>query len=477
MISLLLILIPLAGGLLNFFIKSEKVVRIWTLLVSISSLAILLYQLFAGSSVNVDFHANWLSLIGASFSLQMDGASSLMCLLSALVYVLILISTWKNDYRSSGVFFALLLLTQAGVNGVFLASDGLLFYFFWELALIPVYFLCSIWGGEKRIAVTFKFFIYTFLGSLLMLAGLLYLSAQAGGNFSLSALTDLKLTASQQSWLFWLFFIAFAVKMPIFPFHTWQPDTYEQSPTAVTMVLSALMVKMGLFAVIRWLFPLLPGGVLQFSPVVMWLSIIGMLYASFIAMQQDDLKRLIAYSSIAHIGLINAALFAGNEGGFNGVMIQMFSHGINVLGMWVVADIIEQKTGTRKISELGGLAQTAPALTILLVIVALANIALPLTNAFIGEFLMFNALFKAGVWYAIAAGFSIIFGAVYTLRMIQHVFYGEKTERAEHVIGLSPGIALGLGIVVVLILVGGLYPSMFFKLTEDSVNMLLNALK
>jgi NADH-quinone oxidoreductase subunit M len=265
--------------------------------------------------------------------------------------------------------------------------------------------------------------------------------------------------------------------MPIFPFHTWQPDTYEQSPTAVTMVLSALMVKMGLFAVIRWLFPLLPGGVLQFSPLVMWLSIIGMLYASFIAMKQDDLKRLIAYSSIAHIGLINAALFAGNEGGFNGVMIQMFSHGINVLGMWIVADIIEQRTGTRKISELGGLAQTAPALTILLVIVALANIALPLTNAFIGEFLMFNALFKAGVWYAVAAGFSIIFGAVYTLRMIQHVFYGEKTERAERVVGLTPGVALGLGIIVILILLGGLYPSMFFKITEDSVKMLLNILK
>jgi NADH-quinone oxidoreductase subunit M len=477
MISLLLILIPLAGGLLNFFIKSEKSVRIWTLLVSISSLSVLLYQLFAGSLANTSFQANWLSLLGASFSLQMDGASSLMCLLSAVVYVLIIIATWKNEYRSAGSFFGLLLLTQAGINGVFLASDGLLFYFFWELALIPVYFLCSIWGGEKRITVTFKFFIYTFLGSLLMLAGLLYLSVQAGGDFSLTALANVTLTPGQEIWLFWLFFVAFAVKMPIFPFHTWQPDTYEQSPTAVTMVLSALMVKMGLFAVIRWLFPILSVGVMQNSQLVIWLSIIGMLYASFIAMKQDDLKRLIAYSSIAHIGLINAALFAGNESGYNGVMIQMFSHGINVLGMWIVADYIEQKTGTRKISELGGLAHTAPLLTILLVIVALGNIALPLTNAFIGEFLMFNALFTADIWYAVAAGFSIIFGAIYTLRMIQHVFYGEQTQRAERIIGISPGVIMGLGIIVLLILFGGLYPTLFFQITEDSVNTLLNTLK
>lgn len=469
MTSLLLILIPLAGGLINFFIKSDKAVRIWTLFVSISSLFILLYQLFAGNSGNTSFHADWLSLIGASFTLKMDGISALMCLLSALAYILISISTWKNDYRSSGSFFALLLLTQAGVNGVFLASDGLLFYFFWELALIPVYFLCSIWGGEKRIAVTFKFFIFTFLGSLLMLAGLLYLSAQAGGDFSWSALTSDNPSYSRPPWLFWLFFVAFAVKMPIFPFHTWQPDTYEQSPTAVTMVLSALMVKMGLFAVVRWLIPIFDGhksALELFGSIVIWLSIAGMLYASFIAMKQDDLKRLIAYSSIAHIGLINAALFAGKEGGVDGAMIQMFSHGINVLGMWIVADIIEQRTGTRKISELGGLAQTAPVLTITLVIVALANIALPLTNAFIGEFLMFNALFKASIWYAVAAGFSIIFGAIYTLRMIQHVFYGEKNENAERVTGLSPGAAFGLGIIVLLILLGGLYPSVFFKITE-----------
>jgi NADH-quinone oxidoreductase subunit M len=473
MISLLLILIPLAGGLFNFFLRSDQAVRFWTLLVSFSSLATVLCHLFCGETANASFQADWLSLIGASFALQMDGAAALMSLLSAVVYVLITLAIWKNDIRSSNNFFALLLLTQAGVNGVFLASDGLLFYFFWELALIPVYFLCSIWGGEKRIAVTFKFFVYTFLGSLLMLAGLLYMAYQAGGSFSLQALSEVKLSSAQQSWLFWLFFVAFAVKMPIFPFHTWQPDAYEQSPTAVTMVLSALMVKMGLFAVIRWLFPLLPGGVLQYSTIVIWLSIAGMLYASFIAMKQDDLKRLIAYSSIAHIGLINAALFAGNEGGYNGTMIQMFSHGVNVLGMWIVADIIEQKTGTRKISELGGLAQSSPALAILLLIVALANIALPLTNAFIGEFLMFNALFKAGVWYAVAAGFSIIFGAVYTLRMIQHIFLGEKTERADAVSSLPIGATLSLVLISVLIFVGGLYPGLFFRLTEDSVTVLL----
>ena len=476
MISLLLILIPLAGGLLHFFLRSHQAVRIWMLLVSFSSLATILYYLCCGNASTASFQADWLSLIGSSFVLQMDGAAALMCLLSAIVYVLITLAIWKKDIPTSHAFFGLLLLTQAGVNGVFLAADGLLFYFFWELALIPVYFLCSIWGGEKRIAVTFKFFIYTFLGSLLMLAGLLYLSAQAGGNFSFTALTSVNLTSSQQSWLFWLFFVAFAVKMPIFPFHTWQPDAYEQSPTPVTMVLSALMVKMGLFAVVRWLFPIFDGsngGVVQFSTIVIWMSIVGLLYASFIAMKQDDLKRLIAYSSIAHIGLINAALFAGGESGYNGALIQMFSHGVNVLGMWIVADIIEQRTGTRKISELGGLAQSSPTLAILLVIVALANIALPLTNAFIGEFLMFNALFQSNVWYAAVAGLSIIFGAVYTLRMIQHIFFGEKTEHADTVRALPAGTVLSLSLITILIFAGGLFPSLFFQLTEDSVTMLI----
>jgi NADH-quinone oxidoreductase subunit M len=361
---------------------------------------------------------------------------------------------------------------------VFLAADGLLFYFFWELALIPIFFLCSRWGGEKRIAVTFKVFVYTFVGSLLMLVGLLYLYYQTpDGSFSIESLYNVKLTTSQQSWLFWLFFIAFAVKMPVFPFHTWQPDTYEQSPTAVTMVLSALMVKMGLFAVVRWLIPVLPAGALMYDNIVIGLSVVGMIYASILAMQQDDMKRLIAYSSIAHIGLMSAALFVNNESGLQGAMIQFFSHGVNVLGMWIVADRIEHQFGTRKMSELGGIAQKAPGLAILLVIVSLANVALPLTNAFVGEFLMFNGLFKFNMWYAVAGGISIILSAVYTLRMIQKVFYGNSNTVTANTVDISWFEKAGLVIIVVAIFIMGVYPAPVFSMAKDTVTTILGIFK
>jgi NADH-quinone oxidoreductase subunit M len=474
MIALLLILIPLLGGLVTFFLKGEKAVKTFSLLVSLVSLIVMIAGLMNRSEALMQFNAAWLPQLGSSFALKMDGMSTLLCFLTALSYPVIFISTSQNNYKAPNSFYGFMLLAQAGITGVFLAADGLVFYFFWELALIPVYFLCSKWGGERRIAVTFKFFIYTFLGSLLMLVGLLYLYYQTPDlSFSLQSLYDVKLTVKQQGMLFWLFFIAFAVKMPVFPFHTWQPDTYEESPTAVTMVLSALMVKMGLFAVLRWLIPLFPAAALQFDNVVIGLSVIGMVYASILAMQQDDLKRLVAYSSIAHIGLMSAALFVNNESGLQGAMIQFFSHGVNVLGMWIVVDRIEQQFGTRKMSELGGLAQKAPTLTILLVIVALANVALPLTNAFVGEFLMFNGLFKFNGWYAAVGALSIILSAVYTLRMIQKVFYGSGNEKTADAKDLHVSATIGLSVIVAFIFVMGVYPKPVFDLVNDTVSAVL----
>ena len=478
MIALLLILVPLIGGLVTFFLKQEKQAKTWSFLVSLVSLAAITYSLIANNEEARSFTAAWLPQLGASFALKMDGASTLLCLLGALSYPVIFASTWKSTYSSPNSFYGLMLLAQAGILGVFLAADGLLFYFFWELALIPVYFLCSKWGGEKRIAVTFKFFIYTFIGSLLMLVGLLYMYYQtADSSFAMESLYAVKLTGDQQAWLFWFFFIAFAIKMPVFPFHTWQPDAYEQSPTAVTMVLSALMVKMGLFAVLRWLLPMFPEAVMQFDNVVIGLSVIGMVYASILAMQQDDLKRLIAYSSIAHIGLMSAALFVNNESGLQGAIIQFFSHGVNVLGMWIVVELIERQFGTRKMSELGGLAQKAPVLTILLVIVALANVALPLTNAFIGEFLMFNGLFKFNVWYAAVGGLSIILSAIYTLRMIQNVFYGNENALTANNTDISFVEKAALAVIVIAIFVMGVYPSPVFNLTKDTASFILGIFK
>lgn len=368
--------------------------------------------------------------------------------------------------------------------GVFCAFDALTFYFFWELALIPVYFLASMWGGANRVRATFKFFAYTFAGSLLMLIGIIYVYLHTSGkmfadgtitqhSFSIKAFYEASITPDAQHWLFWLFFVAFAIKMPIWPFHTWQPDAYDEAPTTVTMVLSGIMVKMGLLAVLRWLIPVLPEASAYYTDVVIILSIIGIIYASCVAMVQDNLKRLVAYSSIAHIGLMCAAIFAMNEMSVQGMLIQMFSHGINIIGLWIVVDIIEQKTGVKSISQLGGVATKAPVLTIFLVIIALANIALPLTNAFIGEFMMFAGLWQYSNWFAAVAGISIILAAVYTLNMIRSIFYGNVAPVVEQIKDINISQKLILSVVVVAIFMIGIFPQPLIDLTKVSANYLL----
>jgi NADH-quinone oxidoreductase subunit M len=479
MIVLLLFIIPLIGGLVSFFIKDEKAVRSWALLVSLAVLALsVIANTTAEGAAALRFSASWLGSLGSSFSLRLDGLSQILTLLTAVAYPIILIATWKTQYRQPNNFFGLMLLTQAGLMGVFTATDALLFYFFWELALVPVYFLSSQWGGERRIPVTFKFFIYTFTASVVMLIGLIYLYFQTPDrSFSMASFYALDLPLGKQSWVFWMLFIAFAVKIPVFPFHTWQPDTYEQSPTATTMVLSGIMVKMGVFGVIRWVWPVLPLAVHQWGDVVMSLAVIGIIYASIIAIQQNDLKRLIAYSSIAHMGIMVMAIFSENESAMQGVMIQMFNHGINIIGLWIVVELIERQFGTRKLSELGGIAQKAPALATLLVVVALANVSLPLTNAFIGEFLMFNGIWNAFSNYRIAftalALLSIILGAVYTLNMIQKVFFGPTNALTERTHDIFTNERLSLALIVVLIVAIGVYPQPMLNLTDGFVGSLL----
>ena len=480
MIALLLIVVPLLSGLLSFFIKNEKTVRSWALFSSIVTLVVSgLGLTLLNEPANLEFEAQWLGNLGSSFAIKLDGMGQLLCLLTAISFPVILAATWNTNYKKANSFFGLMLLSQAGLMGVFLAMDALLFYFFWELALIPVYFLCSQWGGEKRIQVTFKFFIYTFVGSLLMLIGIIYLYQQTPDHsFSIASFYDLKIPQQSQGWVFWLFFTAFAIKMPIVPFHTWQPDTYEQSPTAVTMVLSGVMVKMGLLGVLRWLLPVLPFAAYSWGDVVMSMGVIGIIYGSLLAMKQDDLKRLVAYSSIAHIGLMCAAIFAETKTGMQGVMIQMFNHGVNIIGLWIVIEIIERKFGTRKLSELGGLAQKAPVMAIFFVIIALANIALPLTNGFIGEFLMFNGIFSSGVTkyylaFTILAGLGIILAAVYTLNMIRKVFYGNSNELTAAATDISTNEKLVLSVIVVAIFMIGVFPNPMFELTNNIVDTII----
>lgn len=481
MIPVLLILIPLLSGILGFFIKNEKTAKAWSLLASILVLAVSLLGLtvYKGSTQLVT-NIEWQPLLGSRFHVALDGMGQLLCLLTAVAFPLIFVATYNSTYKNAGNFYAFMLLSQAGLMGVFLAMDALLFYFFWELALIPAYFLCSIWGGDRRIAVTFKFFIYTFIGSLLMLVAIIYLYFRTPDlSFSLESFYKLKLNPSQQSWIFWAFFVAFSIKMPLFPFHTWQPDTYEQSPNATTMVLSGIMVKMGVFGVIRWLAPVVPDGFWSWGDSAAFLCMFGMVYASILAIQQDDMKRMIAYSSIAHIGLMCLAIFSTTQEGLQGVMIQMFNHGINIIGLWIVVEMIERQFKTRKLSELGGLAQKAPALTIFLVIIALANVALPLTNAFIGEFLMFTGVFTSNVSkfnyiYAAVSGLTIILSAVYTLNMIQKVFFGNTNSITATAKDIVFNEKLVLGILVVLIVVIGVYPKPLLELTQPTVDAILN---
>ena len=482
MIPVLLILIPLLAGVLTFFFRNDKVVRSWGFAASLVVLAISVYGVsLSDDSSLLTAKTDWLQSLGSSFFVRIDGVGKILTLLTAVSFPIIFTSTWNTQYKKSNSFYALMLLGQAGLMGVFVAADALLFYFFWELALIPMYFIASIWGGEKRIRVTFKFFIYTFIGSVLMLVGILILQSKtANHSFSIQAFNSLQLTSKEQSWLFWLFFIAFAVKMPIFPLHTWQPDAYEQSPTAATMVLSGVMVKMGLLGIIRWVMPIMPAAFHSWGDVAMSLSVIGIVYASLIAIRQDDLKRLIAFSSIAHIGLMNMALFAENLSGIQGVMLQMFNHGINIIGLWIIVEIIERKTGTRKMSELGGLAQKAPSMAIFFVVIALANIALPLTNAFPGEFLMFNSLLIArttqlyAILFTVFAGMGIILGAVYTLNMIRKTFYGETNGVTAVVSDLSINEKVALSVIVGLIIVIGIYPQFILDITNNFSEMLSN---
>ncbi|MEP6746782.1 MAG: NADH-quinone oxidoreductase subunit M [Bacteroidota bacterium] len=483
MVAVLLILIPLIGGLLLFAVKNESSAKSIALFASICVLAASMLGLsIMNSHDNLNCNVSWLPMLNSRFHIGLDGMGQLLCLLTSISFPLILISAWNNNYKNANRFYALMLLSQAGLMGVFLALDGLLFYFFWELALIPVYFLSSIWGGEKRIAATFKFFIYTFVGSLIMLVGFIFIYFKANQSFDLQTWYDLKLPADTQNWLFWLLFGAFAIKMPIWPFHTWQPDAYEQSPTPVTMILSGIMVKMGVFAVIRWLAPVLPDGFYLWGDTVSLLCLTGMIYASLIAIRQDDLKRLIAYSSIAHIGLMCLAIFASDKSGMQGVMLQMFTHGINIIGLWIVANVIENKYGTRKLSELGGLAQKDPALAIMLVIVALANIALPLTNGFVGEFMMFNGVFSSGVTkYGVldmaVAGICIILAAVYTLNMIKKIFYGNSNALTQSGTPTSVPVLISLAVIVVIIFVTGVYPKPMLQITNDSVDAILKYMK
>ena len=472
---LLLIFLPLAGAIITAFAgKSAKIVSTVFSVVSLGLALVIACNFIPNASTQFEVNLPWIADLGINFHAGIDGISMLVVLLTNLLVPIIILSSYNHEYKNPAAFYALILFMQCGLLLVFTALDAFLFYIGWEAALIPIYFICAIWGGKDRIRINMKFFVYTIAGSLFMLMGIIYLYLQnPAHNFDIQAFYALNLDSAQQGWIFWAFFIAFAIKMPIFPFHTWQPDTYTAAPIQGTMLLSGIMLKMGIYGVIRWLLPIVPAGVHDWGQVAIVLSIIGIVYASLIAFTQKDAKRLVAYSSIAHVGLISAGIFAFNQQGMQGAMVQMLSHGINVVGLFFVLDIIFSRVKTNKIEELGGIAKVAPQLAITFLIIVLGTVALPGTNGFIGEFLLLMGVYNYGIWAAAIAGLTIIFGAVYMLRMYQNVMLGETNSLTITFTDIKGTEKLVLYTICALIIILGIYPKPVLHLTEASVQHLL----
>lgn len=479
MLLLLTLFLPLVFALLTYLSGNRfaKYIALLGGLVVFTCCSFLKLALVHNNLAPLVFAHDWIANPHITFALNIDGLSLTLVALTAFLVPLIIFTTFRKEIENAKAFYSLVMLMEFGLLGVFMASDGFLFYIFWELALIPIYFIALLWGENKDAAfrhrAIFKFFVYTLAGSLFMLLAFIYVY-QAAGSFAIADLYNLNLTDKEQSVLFWAFFLAFAIKIPVFPFHTWQPDTYKESPSAGTMLLAGIMLKMGLYALLRWLLPVVPHGVMMWTPVVMVLAVIGVIYGSVIAIKQDDLKKLLAYSSFAHVGLITAGIFTLTHEGFQGAVVQMFAHGFNVVGLFFAAEIIFQRTGTLSISQLGGIRTVAPKFATCFMIVVLASVALPTTNAFIGEFLLLYGLYEYNTWLSVIAGLTIILGAVYMLRMYQNVMLGETNSLTANFEDLNWKELTVFVFLIIGIFEIGLVPSQFMNMVQPSLDLILN---
>ncbi len=492
MITASLIGLPLVFGLLLLFVKGEGAKRI-ALVASLLELALAGFAYFTlyndPSSDLLATSVPWITSIGADFHVSIDGISILLVLLTSFLVPIIILSGFEKKTENPALFHALILFMQMALIGVFTSRDAFLFYIFWELALIPIWFICLIWGtGENRGTITFKFFVYTLFGSLLMLAALIfvYLHTDVGnGLHSFDILAMYKagqsLDLTQQSFVFWGLFLAFAIKMPVFPFHTWQPDTYVSAPTQGTMLLSGIMLKMGTYGLLIWLLPMTPLALDRWGMTVVVLSVISIIYASCMALVQKDYKRLIAYSSIAHVGLIAAGILANTTShisveGISGALLQMLSHGINVVGLFFIADILMNRTGTRDLDKLGGIRNVSPQFAVLFLIVLLGSVALPLTNGFVGEFLLLNGVYQYNTTLAVFAGLTVILGAVYMLRSYQSIMLGESNAVTSSFGALTSNEKTILVLICAAVLIFGVFPKPLLSIAQQDIEILVKTI-
>lgn len=469
-----LILIILFVGAFATYLAGDKLASKVALFFGISALGcsiVLLNHFNLGE--NISYLCQWINQPNISFALKADGLSIAMLLLTTALTPIIIFSSFGNDYKNAKAFYALILFMAFAMVGTFLASDGLLYYIFWELSLIPIYFIALIWGNgdaEERKKAVVKFFIYTLAGSLFMLIAFVYLYQQAG-SFLLEDLYKLNLSATEQLWIFLAFFLAYAIKIPIIPFHTWQANVYQKAPAVGTMLLSGIMLKMGLYSVIRWQLPIAPLAAKEYMYIFISLGVAGVIYGSIVALRQKDLKKLLAYSSLAHVGLIAAGTYTLTVDGLRGAVLQMIAHGFVVVGLFFISEIIFRRYETRTISEMGGIRSQSPKFASMFLLLVLASVALPTTFNFVGEFTVLYSLSQINVWFAFLGGTTIILGAYYMLKMYQQVMLGETNTKLFADVTSQEAITLTLIIAVIFFF--GMYPKPITDLITPSLENIL----
>ncbi len=444
-------------------------------------LAVRVYTEFNLAQGGMQFveHAPWITVPPINYHLGIDGLSVLLVLLTAFLTPLGVLASWSGITTRVKEFFGFLLALETGMLGTFVSLDLFLFFLFWETMLIPMYFLIGVWGHERRVYAAVKFILYTMVGSALMLVGILYLY-NLTGTFNYVQILDalaksrVQLSSREETLLFFAFFLAFAIKVPLFPLHTWLPDAHVEAPTAGSVILAGVLLKMGTYGLVRFCLPLFPEASREFAPAIGVVAVIGIVYGSLVAMVQPDLKKLVAYSSVAHLGFVVLGIFAFNTIGIEGALYQMCNHGVSTGALFMLVGMLYERRHTRLISEFGGLATSLPVFSTFFVIVTLSSLGLPMLNGFVGEFLIILGAFRARAVFGALAAIGVVLAAVYLLWMVQRVFFGEITnERNRRLADCDWREKLILAAVVGVIVAMGIYPQPFLRRMDRSVELLV----
>jgi NADH-quinone oxidoreductase subunit M len=475
-----LIFLPLAGAATLYFVK-DQAARWTTLAVTLADLlvALPLWWLFDSTSSQMQFveHVAWITAPPVHYSLGLDGISLPLVLMTAALMPLCVLASWSSITTRVRSFMAMLLIMEAAMLGVFVALDFVLFYVFWEAMLIPMYLLIGVWGGPNRLYAAIKFFLYTLAGSVLLLVAILVLYFYGGRTFDILALSQVTYPAALQTWLFLAFFAAFAVKVPMFPFHTWLPDAHVEAPTAGSVLLASVLLKMGTYGFLRFSLPMLPDASRAMTPFMVVLSIVAIIYGAYMALAQSDLKKLIAYSSVSHMGFVTLGLFVLNQQGIEGAVMQMVNHGITTGGLFLCVGIIYERTHSRLIAENVGLSKPMPQYATFLVIFALSSLGLPGTNSFVGEFLVLVGTFMWSKAATAVASLGIILAAAYILWMVQRVAFGVPSpHHLPKLSDLNQREVATLAPLVILVFWIGLYPNPIMSRMHSSVAKTLDSM-